>query len=491
MIQSSLIPTYVFFINRSEIGTEIVLYRNDSLGFLPSSLISCTTGPAPRSRGLYNIRNKPIIPTLNVIDPTLSYRKPKTPDPASSDDEFDSTMPSDDGQPLPPASSLPHPVTNYFCRIGRAIEDLPIVGYRSRILPAVPGDWVEYAHYISWYNRASQLWESLPNGYTTEEPRATHPLGDVQEWWEEAEMIIERRARQSGNKTESGDEKESGNEVESGDEKEYRHAAESRHEADQDCKMGYRSESSLTPSDYSESKRAALLRREHARKNRGLGHDEMDTAEEEADDEKIMEEEDEQEQRQMKNKKGSKKPSDTNHDNELGEDKVSRGRHHLVKGKQAAKKPSMDNGGSEPSEDFARKLRRLAKSKPPAPRPSTDSEGSDADAEDASEMPTARPATSTKALGKKRDDPAESMKRGPYAAHETQKAMELADTIVAYCKNMGRTPESVLRKGGFNVSLSRDASRWDIWQMYLRYQSYNPTKSKHIHVSFFVLCIGV
>ena len=76
-------------------------------------------------------------------------------------------------------------------------------------------------------------------------------------------------------------------------------------------------------------------------------------------------------------------------------------------------------------------------------------------------------------------------------AHETQKAMELADTIVAYCKNMGRTPESVLRKGGFNVSLSRDASLWDIWQMYLRYQSYNPTKSKHIHVSFFVLCIGV
>ena len=72
-------------------------------------------------------------------------------------------------------------------------------------------------------------------------------------------MIIEHRARQSGNKTESGDEKESGNEVESGDEKEYRHAAESRHEADQDCEMGYRSESSLTPSDYSESKRAALL----------------------------------------------------------------------------------------------------------------------------------------------------------------------------------------------------------------------------------------
>jgi len=101
------------------------------------------------------MRNKPNIPSLNVIDPTLSYREPKTPDPASSDDEFDSTMPSDDGLPLPPASSLPHPVTNYFCRIGRAIEDLGYVGYRSRILPAIPGDWVEYAEYISWYNNAS------------------------------------------------------------------------------------------------------------------------------------------------------------------------------------------------------------------------------------------------------------------------------------------------------------------------------------------------
>jgi hypothetical protein len=83
------------------------------------------------------------------------------------------------------------------------------------------------------------------------------------------------------------------------------------------------------------------------------------------------------------------------------------------------------------------------------------------------------------------------MKRGPYTAHETQLAMELTETIVAYCKNMGRTPESVLQKGGFNVSLSREASRWDIWQMYLRYQPYNPTKSKHIHVTLFNLCLRV
>jgi len=255
--------------------------------------------------------------------------------------------------------------------------------------------------------------------------------------------------------------------------------------------MGYQSESSLTPSDYSESKKVELLQHEHALKNRGLGHDEMDTAEEEADDEKIMEEKDEQEWCQMKNKKGLKKPSGTHHSNEMGEDKVSCGRHRLVKGKRVAKKPSMDNGGSEPSEEFARKLRRLAKGNPLAQRSSADGECSDADAEGTSEMPTARPVTSTKALGKKRDDPAESMKRGPYTAHETQQAMELADTIIAYCKNMGRTPESVLQKGGFNVSLSLEALHWDIWQMYLCYQSYNPPKSKHIHILFFVLCIGV
>ena len=65
---------------------------------------------------------------------------------------------------------------------------------------------------------------------------------------------------------------------------------------------------------------------------------------------------------------------------------------------------------------------------------------------------------STKALGKKRDDPAESMKHGPYTAQETQNAMELTDTTVVYCKNMGHTPESVLQKGGFNLSLSQEAS---------------------------------
>jgi len=168
-------------------------------------------------------------------------------------------------QPLLLWSSLPHPVTNYFCHIGKAIKDLGYVGYQSRILPAIPGDWVEYAEYISWYNNASRQWESLPKGYTTEEPWVTHPLGDVEEWWEEAEIIAQHwarpqcQARQSGNKTESGDEKDSGDQVESGRQKEYGHEAESRHEADQDCEMGYQSESSLTPSDYSKSKKSGLV----------------------------------------------------------------------------------------------------------------------------------------------------------------------------------------------------------------------------------------
>jgi len=99
-------------------------------------------------------------------------------------------------------------------------------------------------------------------------------------------------------------------------------------------------------------------------------------------------------------------------------------------------------------------------------RSSADGKCLDVDAEGASEMPTAHPVTSTKALEKKQDDLAESMKHGPYTAHETQQVMELTDTIIAYCKNMGCTPESVLWKGGFNVSLSWEASHWDIWQMY-------------------------
>ena len=81
-------------------------------------------------------------------------------------------------------------------------------------------------------------------------------MGD---WWEEAELIIEDQARQSRNNTKSGNKKDSGGEVESGSKKEYGHEAESRHKADEDCKMGYRTESSLMPSDFSKSKRAEKL----------------------------------------------------------------------------------------------------------------------------------------------------------------------------------------------------------------------------------------
>ncbi|EDR03913.1 uncharacterized protein LACBIDRAFT_331064 [Laccaria bicolor S238N-H82] len=500
---------------------------NDSSGFLPSSPLSRTTGPAPRSRGLYKIRNRPDIPPLNVIDPALNFREPLTPDPASSDEEFDSTMPSDDGLPLPSASAVPHPGTNYFCRIGRAIEDLGYVGYRSRIGLAGPGDWAAYAPYICWYNRASHEWEQLPPGYTTEKPRALHDLAEVEAWWEVANIIAQERADElddeSAGAKESGQEAvevESGREKESGGPKEDNNQAESMPEPDQDGEKGYRSSSCGSGSDFGETEEAKARQREWARKNRGRGHDEMDTAEEEADDEKRMEEEDDQDRRRMSKKKGRKGPLGANRSNELGEDQVSRGRQRkrvarkskdnggsgpgenfaeklrrLAKSKPPAQQPSADGEGSDAvaegasdegleadaegaSQEFAQKLHRLAKSKPPAQRPSADGEGSEVDADGASELPTARPVTSTKALGKRRDDPPQSMKRGPYTAHETKLAMELAETIVAHCKNMGRTPESVLRKGGFNVSLSREASRWDIWQMYLRYQPYNPRKSE-------------
>ncbi|EDR13100.1 uncharacterized protein LACBIDRAFT_322540 [Laccaria bicolor S238N-H82] len=59
-----------------------------------------------------------------------------------------------------------------------------------------------------------------------------------------------------------------------------------------------------------ESTKAKLKQREHAQKNRGPGHDEMNTEEEEADDERIMKEADEQDdRRRIKSKKASKKVS--------------------------------------------------------------------------------------------------------------------------------------------------------------------------------------
>ena len=60
---------------------------------------------------------------------------------------------------------------------------------------------------------------------------------------------------------------------------------------------GYRTESTLLPSDYSESMKAKARRRQHVQKNRGLGHNEMNTEEEEANDERIMKEADEQDHR--------------------------------------------------------------------------------------------------------------------------------------------------------------------------------------------------
>ena len=361
-------------------------------------------------------------------------------------------MPPDDRLVLPPASSLPHPLTNYFCRIGRVIDNLGFIGYRSRIW-RVNQHAHEYTPFVCWFNRGSEQWESLPDGYTTSKPPASHSLEQTAEWWEEAQEIIQLES--DLREIERREAKELPRNME--DERAEPSNTDCNSEMD-DKRPGHGSESSLTPSDYSESKKAALSRREQARKNRGLGHDEMNTEEEEADDEKMMVEEDKQERRRsLKAKKRSKK-------------------RHLVKGKQPAEMPSVGSDGRDNSgEEFSRTLRRLVKSKPPPRKPAADSEG--VSEEDGSPVATAGPITTVRALGKQRADPPESMKRGPYTAHEIELAMELADTIVSFCKNMGRTPESVLRKGGFNVSLSREPSRWDIWQMYLARQTYNPSTS--------------
>ena len=167
-----------------------------------------------RSHGLYTLRNRPGVPSLTFIDPTLRYREPKTPDPASSDDDFDSTMPEDDKLPLPLPSSLPHPVTVYFCRIGRVMKDFGFIGYRSRIWKATDAHPAhQYARFTCWFNRVSERWESLPKGYTTDPPPASNRLGEVEEWWEEAKIIARRRAKRlaAGNVGSSeGDEAESG-----------------------------------------------------------------------------------------------------------------------------------------------------------------------------------------------------------------------------------------------------------------------------------------
>ena len=362
-----------------------------------------------RSHGLYKLRNRPDLPSLTLIDPTLRYREPKTPDLASSDDDFDSRMPEDDKLPLPLPSSLPHPVTVYFCRIGRVMKDFGFIGYRSRIWKATDAHPAhQYTRFTCWFNRVSERWESLPKGYTTEPPPASNCLGEVEEWWEKARRIARHRAKRlaagnvgssEGDELESGDEPESGDGAESGigaesgveaesgvgaepgvrdeagpgieakpeREPEAGHEAEGAQDAEssrcrgqpahiihskersqvqcipddepdaegnsqtEDQGHGYILESSLTPSDYSKFRKAEKLQLQHAQKNRGIGHDEMDTEEEEADDEMIMKEGDEQDRcRRIKGKKPLKNPS--------AQGDGSRGtstyvRCHLMKGK--------------------------------------------------------------------------------------------------------------------------------------------------------------
>ena len=417
------------------------------------------------------------------------------------------------------------------------MKEMGFIGHRSRIWKATDARPAhQYTPFTCWYNRVSERWESLPEGYTTDAPPASNRLGEVEVWWEEAEILARRRANrlaakyaqssaqpESGCEAESGDDAELGDEAGSGDRAETGddgHETEAGHEAEggQDAELshgrgqpahiidgnqhpqaqcipdnkpdseadlqidhqrpGYRTESTLSPSDYSESMKAKARRRQHAQKNRGLGHNEMNTEEEEADDERIMKEADEQDHRhRIQSKKASRKVTP------LGDGPREEANHQvhrrLVKGQRPAPRPSAgdDKLGKEGME-FTRVLRRLVESKPPSHRPSGDSDGSGEGG--ATPSPHARPVASAKALGKKRADPACKEKSGRYSAHELDQVKELSDAIVVYCKDMGRTPESVLRQGGFNVSLARQPSWWDVWQMYLRIQTYNPQSSTSV-----------
>ena len=138
------------------------------------------------------MRNRPHIPKIDLLNPTLCYQEPVTPDPASSDEEFDSTMPPDDLLPLPEALSLPHPMTAYFCCVGRAINGQGYIEYRSIILPISDHFHSHvFTHFVGWYNRASKRWEALTKGYTTNAPPASYSVKQAEEWWEESEEIIQ------------------------------------------------------------------------------------------------------------------------------------------------------------------------------------------------------------------------------------------------------------------------------------------------------------
>ena len=203
---------------------------------------------------------------------------------------------------------------------------------------------------------------------------------------------------------------------------------------------GYVIESLLTPSDYSQFRKAEKLQLQHAQKNQGIVHNEMDTEEEEADDEMIMKEVDEQDRcRQIKGKKPLKDLSPQ------GDGSRGTSSHRLTKGKRPVQRPSSDNNDTpDEGEEFTQTLRHLVKSKPRPQTPSGDSEGSGV--EGASQSLHARPVASIKALGKKPSNPVLKDKHSPYSGHEMDQVKDLASTIVEYCKNMGHTPESVLCK---------------------------------------------
>ena len=103
-------------------------------------------------------------------------------------------------------------------------------------------------------------------------------------------------------------------------------------------RQGYVTKSTLTVSDYSESRKADLMRHDQAHKNLGLGHNEINTDEEEVDDEMVMQEEDKKE-RLCPERRASMKASVGSDD---PREKKGWGQHCLVKGKRPTKILSAD-----------------------------------------------------------------------------------------------------------------------------------------------------
>ncbi|RDB16355.1 hypothetical protein Hypma_002979 [Hypsizygus marmoreus] len=64
--------------------------------------------------------------------------------------------------------------------------------------------------------------------------------------------------------------------------------------------------------------------------------------------------------------------------------------------------------------------------------------------------------------------------RGPLTAEELGKVNELGETIRALAREMGRTPEALLKLANVIVTLGRDRNAWNVFRMWLKAQQHHP-----------------